>query len=167
MANVTVPYGFELPKGVENVSVALLNRNFTKINDKLKESADKLTDIKSVSAKSTHNGAVFDARQTSLTKITVGTKSFVIAEISMYLKVGFDVPNYTDAAKYAGNIINGGYRPAATVGLIPCIASGAGIGTSLQASIEPNGDIKLRTAGASTSMIIATATVKILAVYAV
>lgn len=36
MTGVTIPYGFELPLGVENVSVPLLNRNFNKMNDALK-----------------------------------------------------------------------------------------------------------------------------------
>lgn len=62
MAGVTIPYGFELPLGVENISVPLLNRNFNKINDALQETKD----VADKAAKGTVKHQVNAARSTGL-----------------------------------------------------------------------------------------------------
>lgn len=165
MAGVTVPYGFELPAGGEKISVPLLNRNFEKTNDALKDNATATTavDTKYTSTKTKVDGIAYSEGVSSyedgswdftgsiFTKFTFASgKAIIIAEIYGKAKAATTWTNSGGAYQTKAGVIPAAYRPVTNLSPVPIAFAGNGTNVEGQAGITPSGDLIMRAAGSST-----------------
>ena len=95
MADVTVPFGFELPIEGELFSTALVRRNFQLTNDELKSLKESKLEIKQDT--SGYQTTAWNARSSSFTRISIGDTGIVIAKIAIQINntQSIGTPGYT------------------------------------------------------------------------
>ena len=95
MADVTVPFGFELPIEGELFSTALIRRNFQLTNDALKGLKDSKLEIKQDI--SGYQTTAWDSRDSRFTRISIGNTGIVIAKIAIKINNTQSIvtPGYT------------------------------------------------------------------------
>lgn len=153
MAGVTVPYGFELPLGIENVSVPLLNRNFQKMNDALKGKLEIRQDS------SSFDNNIWQLRNSRFTRISIGDVGIVIAKITIVIEQAqtLSTPEYiyilrdnrAEVLEHGRWAIPPGFGSKDGMYVSPVVASGVGINHSMQMGVSGK-DIGLRRDSAGT-----------------
>lgn len=153
MAGVSVPYGFELPLGIENVSIALLNRNFTKINDALKAIELISGNVKFDTAAVTSKNSAYDGTASTFYKIRIGDKNraLIVADIRLKFlgSTAFTTPDYQDTAVAPPK----GFKFRESSGVTNAIATGQGANYSCQMQLQGgvSGTVQIRREPASSA----------------
>lgn len=144
MPDITVPFGFELPKESELFSTGLVRRNFQLTNDELKKLTDLTKNLDYAVASSTSKNASYDGTESTFYRIKLGTTGLIIADIRVKFlgSTVFTSPDFQDTAIKPPN----GYKMKTSSGVSVAVASGVGANYTCQMYMQSgkNGTVQVR-----------------------
>lgn len=150
MSTVTTLLGLVKPTTLEQYALSVFNNNMDLID---------AASVQVDSVMSTANWTNFSFLNSSFTRVRVGNKGIVVAQVAALVDVASTTPTNTQTGDNYGNVAPTGYRPKRTLNYTPCIQSGNGRGDTVQCALSTAGDWFIRSNTGSGFLTTAAATV--------